>query len=287
MANRSRAVPGNAPGAFFVDSTCIDCDVCRLLAPAVFGSGRDTSIVAHQPTTFESHREAARALLSCPVGAIGSDATIDVRSARADFPLKIADSVYFCGFSSPDSYGATSYFLVHPEGNWMIDSPRYSPHLVDAFRSMGGVQRIFLTHRDDVADADRYAAAFGAKRYIHAEERGAQPGAECVFEGDKPVPVAHEITIVPTPGHTRGHAVMHVANRYLFSGDHVWWSRTKHQLSASRSVCWYSWSHQTESMVRVSELSFEWVFPGHGEWIHLSPAEKSGQFLDLIRRMRS
>jgi len=36
MANLEKRLPENAPGDFFVDSTCIDCDACRQIAPAVF-----------------------------------------------------------------------------------------------------------------------------------------------------------------------------------------------------------------------------------------------------------
>ena len=39
MANPRKRVPENAPGDFFVDSTCIDCDTCRQIAPRVFGEG--------------------------------------------------------------------------------------------------------------------------------------------------------------------------------------------------------------------------------------------------------
>lgn len=41
MANLGKRVPENAPGDFFVDSTCIDCDTCRQVAPAVFGQATD------------------------------------------------------------------------------------------------------------------------------------------------------------------------------------------------------------------------------------------------------
>ena len=34
MANPKKRVPENVPGDFFVDSTCIDCDACRQIAPA-------------------------------------------------------------------------------------------------------------------------------------------------------------------------------------------------------------------------------------------------------------
>ena len=36
MANRSEKNPGNVPGQFYVDTTCIDCDMCREIAPQSF-----------------------------------------------------------------------------------------------------------------------------------------------------------------------------------------------------------------------------------------------------------
>ena len=38
MADRSRALPQNVTGDFFVDDTCIDCDTCRQIAPETFGT---------------------------------------------------------------------------------------------------------------------------------------------------------------------------------------------------------------------------------------------------------
>ena len=45
MANPRKRVPENVPGDFFVDSTCIDCDACRQIAPSVFGEAAETSFV--------------------------------------------------------------------------------------------------------------------------------------------------------------------------------------------------------------------------------------------------
>ena len=45
MANPKKRVPENTPGDFFVDSTCIDCDTCRQIAPQVFGEAPGTSFV--------------------------------------------------------------------------------------------------------------------------------------------------------------------------------------------------------------------------------------------------
>src|SRR5690242_3896911 len=123
MANFQKRVPDNVPGDFFVDSTCIDCDACRQIAPAVFGEAGDTSFVRVQPQTIRDRRAALHALLSCPTGSIGSLGHENPKLAMGDFPLLIAEPVYYCGFNSPKSFGGNSYFVRHRDGNWLIDSP--------------------------------------------------------------------------------------------------------------------------------------------------------------------
>src|SRR6266568_4445885 len=44
----------------------------------------------------------------------------------------------------------------------MVDAPRWSSHLADWMSERGGLNHILLTHRDDVADAERYGKHFGA-----------------------------------------------------------------------------------------------------------------------------
>jgi ferredoxin len=66
MANPKKRVPENVPGDFFVDSTCIDCDACRQIAPAVFGEAAETSFVKAQPVASADRRRALQALLACP-----------------------------------------------------------------------------------------------------------------------------------------------------------------------------------------------------------------------------
>ena len=75
MANRNDKNPGNVPGPFYVDSTCIDCDMCRELAPATFRRDEDlgVSIVFHQPSNEEELTQAHEAMESCPTSTIGDD----------------------------------------------------------------------------------------------------------------------------------------------------------------------------------------------------------------------
>jgi ferredoxin len=75
MADRTEKVPENAPGLFYVDVTCIDCDLCRETAPQNFrrdDSGRH-SYVFHQPSDPSQEAACAAALEECPVEAIGRD----------------------------------------------------------------------------------------------------------------------------------------------------------------------------------------------------------------------
>jgi ferredoxin len=72
----------NVPGAFYVDSQCIDCDVCRVTAPASFQRHEEKgySFVFRQPETPEELAQCREAMDSCPVEAIGEDGEVAVSS---------------------------------------------------------------------------------------------------------------------------------------------------------------------------------------------------------------
>src|SRR3954452_22617709 len=282
MASRDKAVPENVPGPFFVDTTCIDCDTCRQLAPATFGETAEFSFVQQQPRDQAERRAAIRALLACPTGSIGQADPVETRDALRDFPMPLAGGVSYCGFNSRKSFGGNSYFVEHPDGNWLVDSPRFVEHLARQFADRGGIRYIFLTHRDDVADAAKYAARFGAERIIHRLELSSQPDAERVIEGFEPIVLAPDFLAIPTPGHTRGHCALLYRNEFLFTGDHIWWSRNRGRLTASRDVCWHSWREQVASVALLEGYSFEWVLPGQGERAHFGRHEMREQVARLI-----
>ncbi len=75
MADPNSRLAQNAPGPWYVDSNCIDCDLCRETAPTVFKRDEDGgySVVFHQPETVEEKKLAAEAKEGCPVEAIGDD----------------------------------------------------------------------------------------------------------------------------------------------------------------------------------------------------------------------
>jgi glyoxylase-like metal-dependent hydrolase (beta-lactamase superfamily II)/ferredoxin len=288
MADRKKRLDTNVAGNFFVDATCINCDTCRQLAPGVFEEIGDYSAVVRQPHGEEDLHRAYQALLACPVGCIGTVRSEGGRmqQAKASFPLLIQDEVYYCGFNSDKSFGANSYVIRHPEGNWLVDSPRYSKYLVDWFERMGGIARIFLTHEDDVADADRYARRFGATRIIHREDAHALPDAEWILDGTDPIRLAPHFQVIPLPGHTPGSQALLYRDRFLFSGDHLWWEPDHRRLEAPRQLVW-SQEHLLNSFERLLDHCFEWVLAGHGHRVHLSSDELHIQVRDLLDRRRA
>lgn len=271
MAQLALRLDTNVPGDFFVDSTCIDCDACRVFAPAVFSDDGDQSAVYHQPQTPEEILAAQKALISCPTASIGTVAKHDMRAAVAALPERLTDDVYRCGYTSESSFGAVSYLIRRDDGNLLVDSPRFTEPLAKSIERLGGATRMLLTHQDDVADHEKFHQRFGCDRVLHHDDVGTRTRTvELQPTGLEPLPLSPDLLMIPTPGHTRGHAVFLYRDTYLFTGDHLAWSEPRGHLYAFRSACWYSWSEQIRSMERLLEYRFEWVLPGHGRPVQLA-----------------
>lgn len=130
-----------------------------------------------------------------------------------------------------------------------------------------------------------YATAFNAKRIVHLDDADSAPGSEIVLDIQSAQPVnaslnceflsdlGEQLTIIPTPGHTKGHIVLLYKNQFQFTGDHLAFDRDTQQLEAFRDFCWYSWKEQIESTAKFSRFTFSWSFPGHGQRVHLDEDE--------------
>jgi glyoxylase-like metal-dependent hydrolase (beta-lactamase superfamily II)/ferredoxin len=284
MADLRKRLEANVPGEFFVDSSCIDCDLCRQIAPAVFRTEGEHSVVHHQPAGEAEARRAEMALVTCPTASIGTRGKRNLAAAIESFPEPIEDNVRFCGFASEDSFGGSSYLILRPDGNVLVDSPRFTTPFVRRLEALGGVKWMFLSHIDDVADHQQYRDHFRCERIMHAADASFR--VERTIEGHDPVRLADDLLVIPAPGHTAGSQTLLHRDKFLFTGDHVWWNPEYGRLGASRRYNWHSWSEQGRSMERLLEHRFEWILPGHGARHHAAASEMKRLVRDLVARMK-
>jgi len=75
MADKDDKVEESIVGKYYVDSQCIDCDVCRSTAPDNFVRSEENgySFVFKQPASEEEEELCVEAMEGCPVEAIGED----------------------------------------------------------------------------------------------------------------------------------------------------------------------------------------------------------------------
>lgn len=126
----------------------------------------------------------------------------ELREAQEGIPIPVPQcpGVYHCGFHSEKSFGATSYLIVRPEGNIMMDTPRFTPVLAKKFEAIGGVATIVLSHM--CASPSKARRAFSALSHphlmLHAQThpRAARSMLSVCWQ--------HRRTVVSTPAGTAG-----------------------------------------------------------------------------------
>ncbi len=203
MPKPTLRISGNAPGDWYVDATCINCGTCRRLAPHTFEARDGTSVVGHQPRTPDAMQRAGMALLACPVGAIGAPSRTDLRACRDALPERIDEEVFDVGYASSRAGGAASWLLRHPDGNVLVDVPRFARPLLTKLTELGGVRWIVITHRGAAGEHAAWARHFSATRVMHAADVDAS-ATDMERVTTTEVTLARDLHVVPVPGPTPG-----------------------------------------------------------------------------------
>ncbi|KAK6234255.1 hypothetical protein QUC31_006661 [Theobroma cacao] len=279
--------PQNVDGDFFVDHTCIDCDTCRWMAPQVFKRVDGMSAVFKQPTCKEDRLNALQALLSCPTSSIRTEVPpSDILEAQKTFPIPIDEKklpgVYHCGYHSEKSYGAASYLIIHPEGNILIDSPKFTERLAQKIEMLGGVRYMFLTHKDDVADHGKWSKRLSCDRILHSQDvEVCTTDVEIKLEGTGPWSLGEDIMLIHTPGHTEGSVcLLYKSVKVLFTGDHLLMRESGLDIMEIYNKC--SVPAQLNSVEKLLELEFNWIIPGHGRRIEFKDVQEKNTILEAF-----
>ncbi|MCO5564641.1 hypothetical protein L7F22_018307 [Adiantum nelumboides] len=281
--------PQNVTGEFYVDHTCIDCDVCRWMAPNSFTRVEGQSAVYNQPSTSTRRVAALQALLSCPTASIHTETPPkDISQVHSTFPIPIHEDslpgVYHCGYHSKKSYAATTYFIKRAGGNILVDSPRYTERLAQNLEKLGGVDYMFLTHKDDVADHDRWQKRFNCPRILHEQEVTSDTASvEIKLKGEGSWNfLGPDIDLLFFPGHTEASVCLHLKPlKVLFSGDSMA-NNSQGYLHVDPNFNWFSVDIQMESIKTLLPLDFLWVLPGHGRRAKYNNVEEKNKAINSL-----
>ncbi|EFJ37352.1 hypothetical protein SELMODRAFT_77777, partial [Selaginella moellendorffii] len=217
----------------------------------------------------------------------------------------LAQGVYHCGFHSEKSFAAASYFLTRPEGNILIDSPRFTEVLAKKLELMGGVRYMFLTpkqaifvfsfhfwkysclgfYRDDIADHKKWQQRFQCERILHSDDIQEDTlDVEIKLQGTGPWDfIGSDVDLIHTPGHTEGCvSLLCKPKRTLFTGDHLFTDEGGKDVFISHKYLSYSLERQVESLRLLIPLDFIWVLPGHGRRIKFKNVEDKNATLESL-----
>ncbi|XVF75271.1 hypothetical protein PTKIN_Ptkin13bG0174200 [Pterospermum kingtungense] len=279
--------PQNVDGDFFVDHTCIDCDTCRWMAPQVFTRVGEMSAVYKQPTCKEDRLKALQALLSCPTSSIRTEVPPpDILEAQKTFPIPVDENklpgVYHCGYHSAKSFGASSYLIIHSEGNILIDSPKFTERLARKIEELGGVRFMFLTHKDDVADHGKWSKRFNSDRILHSGDvEVCTADVETKLEGCGPWSLGEDIMLIHTPGHTKGSVCLfYKPLKILLTGDHLVMRESGLDMLEMYNRC--SVPLQLDSVKKLLAFDFNWILPGHGRRIEFKDVQEKNAVLEAF-----
>ena len=289
MAQKNKIRLENRSGDFFVDETCINCGTCYWISPETFQNINGKSAVTKQPTNEIEIKNTLHSILSCPTNSIGTHKSkTKLKAVTDDFPRLVQDNVYHCGFHSEKSFGATSYFIHDQDHNYLIDSPQYRSSLARKFESFGGIDFQLITHKDDIADTNKYHQQFNSKRLIHIGDVGKKTNDyEIILEGTDDFEIAKDLIVIPVPGHTKGSVVFLYQEKYLFTGDHLAFSTRLNHLHGFKNHCWHSLDLLIDSMEKLLNYNFTWVLPAHGSPYYGTKQEVQKSLYQCIEYLKS
>lgn len=138
---------------------------------------------------------------------------------------------------------ANAYFIERDAGNVLVSPILYRPGLADWMEDQGGLDLIFVTHRDEIRrsalsgvgsssrgappdwiPACQYKERLGARIAVHKFDAERLTECEVDLRWTEDFRPAEDLRFIHTPGHTPGSACLlltHHGRRILFCGDNL------------------------------------------------------------------
>lgn len=137
---------------------------------------------------------------------------------------EVLPGIYLIDKYSLKSFGNSGYFIIHEQGNILVDAPELQESDLNFITENGGLSHIFITHIRAFGDACALKAGFNAKLVMHEGDAKLAKGCtpEITFGSD--FRLRDDIALIPTPGYSPGSSCMLLERDggALFCGDMFW-----------------------------------------------------------------
>lgn len=164
-----------------------------------------------------------------------------------------------------DTLGGTAYLLME-SANILIDCPAWDDPTHAFLEAQGGVQWLFLTHRDSIGRAKEVQKALSCAIVIQEQEAYLLPDSSITaFQHD--FTVTSQTRALWTAGHTPGSACLYHAGfgGVLFTGRHLL-PTPQGQLAPIKTAKTFHWPRQQRNVQKLVEIftpdTLQWICPG-------------------------
>ncbi|MBT4445874.1 MBL fold metallo-hydrolase [archaeon] len=115
------------------------------------------------------------------------------------------------------------YLIKHKNGNFLIGCPEeLTEEVSKKINEIGGINFIFISHRDDIGCVSMYKRKYNAKIIIHKSEAKFISDCEVDIPFTSDTLIVENVEAIHTPGHTPGNSCLYFKDYgFLFTGDQI------------------------------------------------------------------
>jgi len=194
-----------------------------------------------------------------------NQSSTDVKTSKKK-PRLILPQI-FAFMPNRDTLGGTSYLMIHPQGNILIDSPPWQENTYEFVKEHQGVKYLFFTQRNGISKQvkDIYNE-FNCQLIIQEQEAYLLPNQDLISFRDE-YQLNSDCKLIWTAGYSPGSACLYSQQNQgvLFSGRHLLPIKDS-KISPLKLRKTFHWQRQVNNVKRLAELfsvsNLNYICPG-------------------------
>ena len=195
-----------------------------------------------------------------------NDTQDQISSCNSSYPRLILENIFAFAPNS-NTLAGTSYLLIHPQGNILIDCPMWNESNLQFCQEKGGVKYLFITNRDAISkQARKICEDLNCELIIQEQEAYLLPNLNPItFSTD--YQIYDDCQLIWTCGYTPASSCLYISQQkgLLFSGRHLL-PISPTEITALKFRKTFHWRRQIKSVKllidRFDESNLRYILPG-------------------------